>query len=1205
MKKEIYSLLIFILIQIPLSAQNTGPAYSVFLMGDGGEPIHGGKDPVLRSLQTQLQKSGKNGTLVLLGDNIYPKGLVEEGNHQRAEAELRLSEQLKIIRDFAGKSFIVPGNHDWQQGGRNGWEYVKNQEKFVEEFLQDDKVFFPKGGCPTPQEISVNSQLSLILLDTQWPLHQWDKPGPESDCEVKSLDGLFSAVSDILERNRDKRVLVMGHHPMYSHGSHGGYFTLKDHLLPLHALGLNIPLPLIGSVYPLYRKFIGNIQDIRHPKYQEMRNGLVNILKNHKNVIYANGHDHNLQLIVRDSINYITSGAASESSAAGEGKDTKFVASVKGFARLDFYENGKIMLLFYEGDGQEGKELFRTELNVKSGLTQQREEFRQNQLKSLTVVPNKKFKAKGLKRLFLGKNYRDIWTKPITVPMLNFQEEQGGLHIIQKGGGFQTLSLRYEAGNGGKFVTRSIEKFPEKAIPPPLLSPFTLDIVGDQVSAAHPFAALVIPPLAEAAGVFHTNPRLVVIPEDTTLRQYRKQFSNQLALFEERPDEGFQGSSKNYSTPKVVEKLAQDNHNRVDQKEVLRARLFDMLIGDWDRHDDQWRWAGFEEGKELILKPIPRDRDQAFFLGDGILLNLLSRKWIMPKLQGFHSKIRDVPGLNFNARYFDRSFLTGMNREDWLNMAVEIKQKLSDKLIDSAVTNLPKPDDHAALIAERLKSRRDHLPDFALIQHDFLAKEVDILGSNKSETIQVKRLEDGQTEVSIFDNPKKDEVPRQLYHRIFSPELTREIRIWGLDGADKFTINGEAERAIKLRLFGGKGNDLFADSSRISKGGKKDYIYDRIKGTTIYNCSEVKDMTSDKYLRDNDFDRLSFKYDRLSPLLTFAYNPDDGIFAGAGLQYTRQGFRKEPFASQHSLSGDFAFNTHAFNLSYTGEFVDLIGSTDLELKSTVQQSSMTSNFFGIGNETVYRKEKKIDYYRFNYSNYESSVMFRNHLGKTVFSYGVIQNAFKIDENPGHYLSEYAPSGSDVYQKKDFLGVKTGFTIDNRDSKIWTTRGILWDLASTYQHGISSSARDEYMNLKTNLAFYWSARIPATVIFATRFGGAVNFTDYEFYQANYLDGLSNIRGFRRNRFAGQSSFYNNTEVRLKLFNVRNYFFPAYAGILAFNDIGRVWSRNESSSKWHHAYGGGFWFAPFNVAVISAMYSISEEDHLPIIKFGFFF
>lgn len=1195
------TILIIFSIFLPFTflAQSKKVQHTIFLIGDAGEPLLNGSDAVLSTLQQRINLAGKNSSVIFLGDNIYPIGMVSEDHPNRKQAEARFAAQLDIIKNSSGQGFVIPGNHDWQQGGKNGWEYIKNQEKFVTDYLQRNDVFYPKGGCPTPQEIHVSNDLTLVLLDTQWYLHPWKKPEDNSDCEVKSLAGMLTTVDDIIFRNQDKKVIVLGHHPMYSHGSHGGYFTVKDHLLPLHELGINIPLPVIGSIYPLFRSMIGNIQDIPNPVYKEMSNGLTSIFKQYSNVIYANGHEHNLQLIVRDSINYITSGSGSKHTPVKKGKDSEFAAETKGFAQLEYLEDGTLLLSFISGKNEV---LFQKEIHLKTTAFQAPNLLINDKKAN---IPNPHFKANTFKTWLLGSNYRDIWTKPIVTPILDFQHEKGGLKIIQRGGGQQTLSLRYQAKDGGQYVTRSVEKYPESAVPESIRSKFTVEIVGDQISASHPFAALTVPTLADAAGVLHTNPRLVTIPNDTTLGKYQRLFAGQLALFEERPEEGFAGAKKTLSTLKLFDKLEEDNKNKVDQKATLRARLLDMFIGDWDRHEDQWRWAAYDNGKNTLYQPIPRDRDQAYFVSQGLLPRIISRKWILPKIQGFDYQIRDINTFNYNARYVDRAFLTELSEQDWLDEAKAFQQNMTEATIDSAIAKLPQNDPHASEIINKLKQRKKDMVQYAQAYYQFLAKEVDIVASDKDEFIEVIRQEDGQTEVSIFDKNKKDEKGKQTYHRIFQPTITKEIRIWGLDGDDKFSVKGQAEKGIRVRLIGGKGKDAFVDSSKVARGAKKTLIYDKTKNTLIQGSEETADKTSDSDKRINDLDRFAFVYDRIAPLGSFAYNPDDGIFIGGGVQLTKQGFRKTPYKTQHNLSGNYAFSTKAFNLFYVGNFVDLIGKADLELKITLQQEGITDNFFGLSNESVYLKEKGIRYYRTKLSNYENSAILKNHFNKLTLYYGVVFTGFDVSENTNRFINDFAPAGSELYAEKDYLGIKTGLTIDTRNNPVIPTRGLRWDISGTYQHGISNNYKDEYFNLKSDIAFYHTFKLPATVSFGTRFGGGINLADYEFYQANSLGGLSNLRGFRRTRFSGKSSFYNNTEVRVKLLTLKSYLFPANLGVLAFNDVGRVWNPNEKSDKWHHGYGGGIWLAPFQMAVISGTYAMSEEDKIVTIKLGFFF
>lgn len=1191
--------------------------FSVFLLGDAGAPVPNGNDPVLNALGAQLKQATSRSALIFLGDNVYPLGLPDTDHPTRPDAERRLTDQLNLVKNFAGRSFMIPGNHDWQQGGRQGWTYVKNQQAFVDQYLARDDVYYPKGGCPTPQEINLSDDLTLVLLDTQWWLHPWTKPGQasgrtdaintedQSDCPVKTLEDMLTAVDEILDRNRGNRVIVAGHHPMYSHGEHGGYYTLKDHLLPLHEVGVPIPLPVIGSIYPLYRSLIGDVQDLPNARYRLQRDGLVALLRQYPNALYVNGHEHTLQHIVHDSVNYITSGAGSKNTSVGVKADTRFAASKRGFARLDVYPDTTVLVM-YEGDNQTGRELYRTQLAFRP-VPIVRADSSADAAGRRALIPNSRYRVGPFKSWLLGKNYRDIWTTPISVPTLDFRRSGGGLRVSQRGGGMQTLSLRYQGGDGHEYVTRSIEKYPDKAIPAALRSRFTSDLVTDQISAAHPFGALVVAPLAEAAGVLHVTPQLVAIPPDTVLGREKKRFANQLAFFEERPDDGFGGSKKIYSTTKVVEKLADDNRNHVDETAVLRARLFDMLIGDWDRHDDQWRWASYETDKPkgLVFRPIPRDRDQAFYLNEGFIPRIISRKWIMPKIQGFDDHIRDVPGLNYNARYFDRSFLTQSSLADWLAVARDLQTRLTDAVIDSAVARFPDHSAHAAGVARKLRQRRADLPGYATQLYRFLSRNVDVVGTDKAEVFTVVRKPDGQTDVAVYDQTKTGDAGRLLYRRTFDRTITREIRLWGLDGDDRFTVTGKSKSGSLLRLIGGKDKDSFTDSSSVRRWGKQTVLYDKVKNTTLMVGSDSRNRTTDRDPHINDYSRTAFKYDRVAPVGAFAFNPDDGLFLGAGLLWTRQGFRKEPFAAQYRLGGSYAFASGAFNLDFRSEFTDVLGKTDVDVQASIRQGSLLGNFFGLGNETIFNRELGINYYRYKLETRQLSVMLRNNFGKASVFYGPIFNTWEADERPGRFVDEFAPAGSSVYESKAFVGLRTGFLVDTRDNPVLTTRGLHWTTDAVYQRGLGIWSDRTYANLKTDLAFFHTLRLPAVVSLTTRFGGGINLADYEFYQANTLGGLSNLRGFRRTRFAGKSAFYNNTEVRVKVLTLKTYLFPAYAGILVFNDVGRVWEPDERSVKWHNGFGGGLWLAPFNVAVVSATVATSDDGVLLSVRTGFFF
>ncbi|MBC7920265.1 MAG: metallophosphoesterase [Ferruginibacter sp.] len=1212
---------------LPSDTSRVVPGFTVFLIGDAGSPVPDGKDPNLNLLRNQLRAAGKNSAVVFLGDNLYPKGLPDAAAPGRREAERHLTGQLDILADYPGRVVFIPGNHDWQRSGRKGWQHVQNQEKFVEATLNRGNVFLPDGGCPGPVEVSLSEMVTLVVLDTQWFLHPWDKPGEESDCEAKDPAALIVQLDDILARNRHKQVIVVAHHPMYTYGPHGGYSTWKQHLFPLTDLhpSLYLPLPVIGSVYPLYRKLLGDPQDLAHPRNRLMRKALIETLRRYPGLVYADGHEHSLEYIETDSLHYVVSGSGSKRTPVKQGKYARFVSDHQGFARLDYGQaGGQVALSFWEPTGlPDGKQVYATQWTTKLVSLPASPDRNAATLSSpsppyVTVRASGQYGAGKLTTLLLGGNYRREWQQPVRVPVFDIDREMGGLKPVKRGGGFQTKSLRLEGADGQEYVLRSVEKDAEGAIPVALRRTLAADIVQDQISAAHPYAALTVPILAEAAGVAHTNPKLVFIADDPRLGEYRSAFANTLALFEERdapPPAHFGGTpttkggvAESYSTPKVLEKLRDDNDHRVDGREVLRARLLDMVLADWDRHDDQWRWLAYEREGGLLFRPLPRDRDQAYFVNQGVLPFVASREWALPKIQGFDYGFQNVNSFMFNGRYFDRSFLTEPSGADWRAVADSVKASLTDEVIEKAIRQWPDSIfrlSGPAVIA-KLKAHRDRLPADAETYYRFLAREVEVLGSDKQEFFEVVRQDGGRTRVTVYKINKRGQKEGVLYRRTFNASETREIRLFGHGGDDEFEVSGQVEAGTRVRIIGGEGEDRIADRSGVRGASRQTVVYDTRQGNDLALGGEARDRTS----RDpavHQHDRRSFQYPYAGPLVPFNFNPDDGLFLGAGVLFRRPGFRKQPYAASHRITANVALATGAYNFDYQGTFTEAVGKLDLQLDADVQAPNFVRNFFGLGNESAFNQEVNINYYRVRFRNIVLSGLLRRRAGPhQAFFFGPTFQTVEVEESEGRYINQVTdlPDRATLFSNKLYAGGRLGFDFDNRDHKLFTTRGTHWHTELIALRGITGAARN-LTQIQSALAFYWTFRLPARVTLATRLGGTANLGGYEFFQAGTLGGLSNLRGFRRTRFAGRSSFYHNAELRLKLFSFRTYLFPASVGIVGFHDVGRVWLDGEDSKVWHNGYGGGLWLAPFQQLVVSASYGISREEKLPLIKLGFFF
>ncbi|MGH7555883.1 MAG: BamA/TamA family outer membrane protein, partial [Longimicrobiales bacterium] len=396
-----------------------------------------------------------------------------------------------------------------------------------------------------------------------------------------------------------------------------------------------------------------------------------------------------------------------------------------------------------------------------------------------TVTPNPEYDAGGLHRLLFGDHNRELWTTSIRVAELDLGTFAGGLTPLQRGGGFQTRSLRFRGGDGREYAFRSVDKDPSSVLPPELRETLVRDLIQDQTSAGHPTAPLVVAPLLEAVGVLHPDPFLVIMPDDARLGEFRAEFANMLGFIEERPEDpteeapGFAGASNVVGTERLLERMQEDGE-RIDDRAFLTARLVDMFLGDWDRHRDQWRWARFGEGRDALWQPITRDRDQAFVRLDGLVLRLARRS--NPQLVSFGAEYPSITGLTWNGRELDRRFLSGLEQPVWDSVAVFLQSRLTDDVIARAVRRLP-PEQYAmqsATLNRRLIERRNKLREVAHRFYELLATEVDVHASDAAEVVTAERAEDQTLVVTIAR--RNGGPPR--YQRRFLPTETDEVRLF-------------------------------------------------------------------------------------------------------------------------------------------------------------------------------------------------------------------------------------------------------------------------------------------------------------------------------------------------------------------------------------------------------------------------------------------
>lgn len=856
---------------------------------------------------------------------------------------------------------------------------------------------------------------------------------------------------------------------------------------------------------------------------------------------------------------------------------------------------------------------------------------------TITIAASQKYQTHFFGRLILGSHYRKVWSAPVTVPYLDIAHLKGGLTPLKMGGGLQTKSLRFLGADSNQYVIRTIDKDPSKTVAAEFRNTIVTDVIQDQISASHPYAFLVVADLSKAANIYHTNPRIFYVPDDPNLGAFRNDFKNRMVMFEEREltnasvEEGLTGFTKVKNTFDVYDAIHKNADNYVDEKFLLRSRLFDMMIGDWDRHEDQWLWAEFRQpdGRKMY-RPIPRDRDQAFFTFDGVLptiasLNVAATK----KMQRYRPMPLSVDWFNFNGRNVDHNLLTRMTREDWKDMADSMLITITDQDIDKAFKVLPDTvyKLSAPEIIKTLKSRRNNLPIIADKYYEFLAKNVTVVGTNKQDYFLVKRSAPDITDISVYQY--KDGVKGNLfYHRTFSRDETKQIQLYGLNSDDVFHVEGKAPGSPLLRIIGGKGNDTIVDQSSVGGFGKKTKVYDTKEGNFLSLGKEAGNKTSND-TAFNSYSPRTYTYNHKLFFPFFGYNADDGILLGAGLSAVTYGFKKgpclpgdpcystAPYASRQTVGGDIAFKTLAFNFFYRGDFTDVIGRLDLNIQVKIKAPNSRYNFFGFGDTTkiIYPKEK----YRLGVNDIQLfPALEAGNQNKIQFLFGPLFTQSRVTTDTtttdtSLTFHDIFPDLSGVsLERKRFLGFNTQLVYEpfQPDSQPKFEVRFLVNLG--YLKQIESSAINfgfvrGYVALFYN--FYSSKLRTPVLTIATRFGGGYNYGDYEFYQANIIGGRSseNVRGFLGERFAGRSSLYNNLEARLRLFHFNAYFFPADFGIVGLMDNGRVWEDGENVNVIHTGYGGGLWISPFSLAVLTATYSFSDDqtNGLLNVKLGWWF
>lgn len=1130
-------------------------------------------------------KKDKEAVFLSLGNSVSKDGYPSDKKARAAEQQLLRERMMEPLADFNGQVIYIPGKNEWKNGGHDNIDDL-------ESFLQDNSEakFWPNDGCPIERE-TLSDEVELVMIDSQWYLEDWDDhPYINNKCDIKTREQFFVQFKDELKDEQNKTVIVAIHHPVLS-ANRRGFFER------------------MGGF---------SNQSYYNNKMQYLVGRLETIASQFEDVVFVSGNHKNLQFVMDEEIPQIMSGSIGKTEKTRDNSQkVKYASDERGFAKLNVFKDGSSEVQLYAVEGTAVDLVHTSQIQLRKGSLEDFEYHQKEDYDSTieaSIYSNEETDKSGVYKWFWGDHYREVYSKEITAPVLFLEDLPNNVRAITEGGGNQSRSLRLIDDNENEFTVRELRKSAVRFIQSSVDDHFVLeymkntvaeDIVQDYYTSAHPYAQFAVNELMTSIGILHANPRVVYLPKQERLGRFNGTYGDKLYMIEEHVGDeniglGIFGNPDDIiSTTDLLLELRDDKDAQVDESAYLKARLFDMLIGDWDRHEDQWRWAMNEkEDGTKVYTPIPRDRDQAFPKYDGVFPAIL--KFGAPlarNMQTYAPEIQNIKTFNNAVYYLDKSFINKADWNDWKTQAEFIQNNLTDAEIDNAFAQLLPDaiDENTDKIKEILKKRRGNLVSIAQDYFDFFKEYEVIVATTKDNTIDVERLKNGVTTVKITQKDKT------LFENTYNKDLTKEIWLYALDGDDTINVTGDGSNYIDLKIFGGEENDIYnIDNRRNVK------VFDYASKKNTFN-TPVNKMLTDSYDLNN-YDPKKRVYTTNVILPSIGFDPDAGFSVGVNNTYTTYGLLRNPFTTQHSISAQYYSATQGFEFNYTGEFAHVFYNWNLGLDARYTTGNYATNFFGIGNGTQYDNDIDMDFNRTEIKQWhvEPSLKYRKYDDFTAHISGRLESN-EVDDEQNGFAQQFFPANDNVFERQLYAGGEVGINYNNKQGLIsYPRRGMELGVVAGYKRNVDSDFNNEFSYVKPTVSFIYPIHESGAATVATK--AQANFIigeTYEFYHAATVGGNNSLRGYRNDRFQGQTSFFQSTDLRVGITKFRTSYVPIRIGVSAGFDYGRVWDDADTSEKWKNSYGGSVFINGFKAITANVGYYVSDEDSRILFTAGFRF
>jgi len=570
------------------SNDNNKSIHSVYITSNTANRSNDSNKKILSQI-VEASKKEDSASLVIVGNIVPKKGFPNKDNGRDKVQQDLQTNLLDLIKDFKGNIVFTPGYNEWQDDAPDNIDDL-------ESFLQDNSraEFWPNDGCPIESE-SLSDDLQLIMVDSQWYIEDWDNhPYINNKCEIKTRTQFREAFNDELEDSQQKTVLVAVHHPIMTQTK------------------LNFFEKMVGS----------GSQTRRNPQLKELMGTLEALARQYNDIIFISGNDQNLQYVQDDNVEQVIVGVTENPKKAKPEEDHgDFAAYDLGYAKINLNKNGSSNVEIYKVSPTGSEEIFNKQI-TRERLTLDEVEWPDTRLGETTmasVYTEEETDKDGVFKAIWGEHYRPLYSRKFEFPVLYLDTIPGNLRVLGAGGGHQSRSLGFIDEDDHEYTMRALKKSALQFLQTTVITTHYVEdflentvaerYIQDFYTTAFPYGTFPASRLMDELGIYHPNSSLYYVPKQEALGIFNEEYGDELYMFEahvgdENKDfETFGDADDILNTSDLLLDMRETKDAYVDEDMFIRARLLDMLMGDWDRHEGQYEWAEFEDedGKKKYL----------------------------------------------------------------------------------------------------------------------------------------------------------------------------------------------------------------------------------------------------------------------------------------------------------------------------------------------------------------------------------------------------------------------------------------------------------------------------------------------------------------------------------------------------------------------------------------------------------------------------